>query len=181
VSRVQWNGKAFEQHIRAKSMASLKAAGLHLVSADKQQLAVSGRRTLKSALTETKSVRHSVSFAKDLTAPIKGRVRTVDGSGQSRSLSIMTVNRRKVGASVRTVHVASLPGEPPREQFGNLKKSVTMESFSDQLKVRVGIPRNTIYGFWLEVGTKRIKPRPWMLLTLKQQLPTLGRIAAGGA
>lgn len=181
MSRVQWNGKAFEQHIRARSMSTLKAAGQHLVSADKAQLAVSGRRTLKAALAETKAVRHTVSFAKDLTAPIKGRVRTVDGSGQRRSLSIMTVSRRKNGASIRTVHVPSKPDEPPRLQTGALQRSVTMNSFPDQLRVRVGIPRNTIYGFWLEVGTKRIKPRPWMLLTLRQQLPTLGSIAAGGA
>lgn len=180
MSQVRWNGKAFEQHLRAKSMASLKAAGLHLVSADKQQLAVSGRRTLKAALKEVGSFGHEVHI-KDPTAPIKGTVDVMTATKIKR-LSIHTLRRTKKGVyKVATVHVPSEPGEPPRLQFGNLQKSVTMNSFPDQLRVRVGIPRNTIYGFWLEVGTKKIKPRPWMLLTLKQQLPTLGSIAAGAA
>lgn len=181
MSRVQWNGKAFEQVLQAATMAGLKRAGLHLVSSDKQKLSVSGRRTLGSALSEVGARSHSVHIAKDITDPIKGTVRTVDDAGRRRRLDIMTVRVTKRKTIVKSVHVPSKPGEAPRLQFGNLQKSVLMQEFPSELRVRVGIPKNTIYGFWLEVGTGRIKPRPWMLATLREQLPTLGRLAAGGA
>lgn len=180
MSQVQWNGKAFTQVLQNATLAGLKRAGLHLQRSQKQKLSVSGRRTLKRALAEVGASSHKVHIS-DPSDSIKGVVE-VRTPQRKRYLDIHTLRKNKKGDyKVSTVHVPSNPGEAPRVQFGNLQKSVLMNVFESEMRVRIGVPKNTIYGFWLEVGTKKIKPRPWMLATLREQLPTLGRLAAGGA
>lgn len=55
----------------------------------------------------------------------------------------------------------SKPGEPPRKQSGELRRSVTYEVDKGELTARVGT--NKPYGRYLELGTKRgLAPRPWL-------------------
>lgn len=61
---------------------------------------------------------------------------------------------------------ASLPGEPPRVRTGQLTRGVDQETFRGRASggvfftARVGT--NLKKGFWLEVGTRRMAPRPWL-------------------
>ena len=55
---------------------------------------------------------------------------------------------------------ASKPGEPPRVQTGTLRRSITHEVHPVLAIARVGT--NVIYGKFLELGTGRIAPRPFM-------------------
>lgn len=58
---------------------------------------------------------------------------------------------------------ASKPGDPPTVQTGTLRRSVQIDRSGIGAlnpSARVGTGRR--YGFWLEFGTRRIKPRPWM-------------------
>lgn len=57
----------------------------------------------------------------------------------------------------------SKPGEYPRKVTGNLQKSVTYEVDKEQLQGRVGTELD--YGSYLELGTKNMKPRPWLMRT----------------
>ena len=67
-------------------------------------------------------------------------------------------------------HAPSLPGEPPRKQFGRLKGSIAWE-FPKVLTARVGT--NVKYGRWLELGTGRMKARPWLRRSLREMLPRI--------
>jgi hypothetical protein len=65
------------------------------------------------------------------------------------------------------VHQASAPGEPPKTDKGDLVKTITYEVKRPTpmiFQCRVGT--NSKIGFWLEFGTKRIKPRPFARPTL---------------
>jgi HK97 gp10 family phage protein len=83
---------------------------------------------------------------------------------------IIVANRAKVLLSVagtgkegrkRTYGTnPSAPGEPPRKQFGHLRRSVTYETAADGKSGRVGT--NLPYGRWLELGTRLMKARPWL-------------------
>ncbi len=61
----------------------------------------------------------------------------------------------------------SLPGEPPRKQYGHLRRSVAREVDRLSLTARVGT--NLKYGRWLELGTSRgLAARPWLRRALSQ-------------
>lgn len=58
----------------------------------------------------------------------------------------------------------SLPGEPPHKQTGRLLGSVAFELVG--YVARVGT--NLKYGRWLEMGTKKMQPRPWLRRALAE-------------
>jgi len=77
----------------------------------------------------------------------------------------------------------SRPGEPPRKITGWLQRNVVYELDVGGLKARVGLAANATYGAYLELGTHRVRPRPWLLSTLEQERPYMAALASpkGGA
>lgn len=59
---------------------------------------------------------------------------------------------------------SSAPGEAPAVQFGMLQSSIGWEAWG-RLGRRVG--SNSKVGRWMETGTKKIKPRPWLIPALQ--------------
>ena len=72
----------------------------------------------------------------------------------------------------RKLHISSAPGRPPAIDTGALRSSVTHEVNASGLDAKVGsdkdrLKRQTVgtdvdYGYYLEMGTRRMKPRPWL-------------------
>ena len=71
----------------------------------------------------------------------------------------------------------SRPGEPPRKRTGFGARNVVYDLDPAAQAGRVGLMRNALYMGFLEIGTRRIKPRPWLLATLKKIAPQLRAIA----
>lgn len=63
-------------------------------------------------------------------------------------------------------HVPSRPGEPPRVDMGRLRSSITHEIVG--MVGRVGT--NVKYGRYLELGTSKMLPRPWLIPALKKSI-----------
>lgn len=61
----------------------------------------------------------------------------------------------------------SAPGDPPHKQTGRLMGSVAWEAA--ELVRRVG--SNVTYSRWLELGTSRMAPRPWLRRALYEMTP----------
>lgn len=60
-------------------------------------------------------------------------------------------------------HVPSNPGEPPHIDTKTLHESITTETQrmpNGEVETRVGT--NVAYGRYLEIGTSKMKPRPWL-------------------
>lgn len=73
--------------------------------------------------------------------------------------------RRTVGKRGRVYGAAvSEPGEPPRKQFGHLRRSVAWEQ--EGLTARVG--SNYKIARYLEFGTSRMQARPWLRRALAE-------------
>ena len=68
----------------------------------------------------------------------------------------------------------SEPGEAPHKQTGRLLASVAWEVVG--LAARVGT--NLDYGRWLELGTARMKARPWLRRALKEKQAEVQAILA---
>lgn len=58
-------------------------------------------------------------------------------------------------------HQASAPGEPPAIDTGKLRNSMRTEFSGDGLSARIG-PNADPYDYYLEFGTSRMEPRPYM-------------------
>lgn len=70
---------------------------------------------------------------------------------------------------IRIVHKASAPGEPPATLFGNLKRSIaTKTNGSNELTFKSGNTDKAKYAAWLEQGTSKMAPRPYMSKTVHE-------------
>ncbi len=65
-------------------------------------------------------------------------------------------------------HQASAPGQPPASDTGTLASSVKWERDAGGYVVGTGIE----YGLFLEVGTSRMAPRPWLTPSVEAELPS---------
>lgn len=73
-------------------------------------------------------------------------------------ISYYTNNKKKA-------HHPSAPGNPPAPDTGNLRNSINYEIQKDEYKVTgiVGTTqKNPPYGQFLEYGTLKMAPRPWL-------------------
>ena len=86
------------------------------------------------------------------------------------------------GSGYTTYDNSSKPGEPPRKRTGHGQSQIVWEFNGDTNApaARVGVKENGLYMAYLELGTRRIAKRPWLLRALEQHKAMLGRLAATG-
>lgn len=73
----------------------------------------------------------------------------------------------------RTVKV-SRPGDPPNTDIGTAIKNIGFNVDEKILKSEVGT--NLKYLKWLELGTKNMAARPWLITALKKVQPLLRKV-----
>ena len=73
----------------------------------------------------------------------------------------------------------SKPGESPKKIRGDLQRSIAYAMSADRKEAYVGT--NIDYGFYLEVGTSRVAPRPFLRSTLLAEQATIAKIISTGS
>lgn len=86
---------------------------------------------------------------------------------------------RKV-KSVTIYPYPSNPGEPPRKRTGWGQRHIVWEFDSKQIAGRVGVSKGGIYMFFLELGTRWVKRRPWLVVTLMTNRRMIGMLSSTG-
>lgn len=82
-------------------------------------------------------------------------------------------------------YTASAPGEPPAVRLGDLKRAISHKVNKAKLTAVVG-PRligqnpKKQYPVWLEFGTKKMAPRPFMAPTIQRHKNTVIQIMKEG-
>ena len=71
-----------------------------------------------------------------------------------------TVTRYSQGGNEYT-HVASAPGDAPNTDTGTLVRSIAVEPAAPAVEMFVG--SGIDYALWLETGTTKMRPRPWLM------------------
>ena len=66
----------------------------------------------------------------------------------------------------RPPHQASAPFEPPADDTGLLAANINITSNNFGFTARVGTP--LVYGRYLEFGTSKMRPRPWLVPALRE-------------
>lgn len=81
----------------------------------------------------------------------------------------------------RTVYPnPSKPGESPRLRTGFGRNNIVVNHDPKGRYTRVGVTRNGMYMFWLELGTRHVARRPWLMRTLQENQDVIGKLAATG-
>lgn len=73
----------------------------------------------------------------------------------------------------------SLPGEPPRLETGFGRAGIRDRVEQDgagKWHLKISVIANAAYMLYLEWGTRRIKPRPWLVSTWKKNQKTVEKI-----
>ncbi len=78
------------------------------------------------------------------------------------------------------LHRASAPGEPPARLSGDLWRSIHAVMETSQGKLEGQVKSDVAYSPMLELGTRRIAPRPAWLPTLEENLERYRKIATEG-
>lgn len=75
-----------------------------------------------------------------------------------------------------TAYVASRPSQPPALRTGFGRRNIDMEFDPDALTARVGVRADAVYMVYLELGTDRIDPRPWLKPATEQSRSAIDAI-----
>jgi hypothetical protein len=87
------------------------------------------------------------------------------------------LSSRKGAAGRRGYYRASAPGEPPARRFGKLIQSIQMRTRMNRQSATAWVGSDEKYAVWLEKGTKRMAPRPWLIVAFNNMLDKLRTIA----
>jgi HK97 gp10 family phage protein len=117
--------------------------------------------------TSVKLVWHGDRLAKEIKADLNGRLAVVGElvAGQLRR------NLSTPGPA------ASAPGQFPHAQSGRLRQAPTYNVDSRKVSLRIIVPVE--YARFLELGTSKMQPRPFLLRTVKELRPQIMAIMAG--
>ena len=104
-------------------------------------------------------------------------------SKPGRTRKEVSITRGRNAGKTKTVwgalHSApSTPGDFPAKQTGALRSSVAYTIDKTNLTAVVG--SSLRYGRYLEFGTMKMAPRPWLLRTLKEESAKINQIMATG-
>lgn len=80
----------------------------------------------------------------------------------------------------RPPHQASAPGEAPAFDTGDLLRSIKILGERQETQITVTITANINYAIYLEKGTSKMLPRPFMEPTVTREMPAIETIIYDG-
>lgn len=80
--------------------------------------------------------------------------------GQAKALILSHASKGVIYQRGNIQHQASVAGSPPNSDTGTLVKNITVEKIKGGYDV--GSRKGAPWGAWLEFGTNRVSPRPWL-------------------
>ncbi len=89
-------------------------------------------------------------------------LQTLSGDRSGRVYNIPGTNK---------TYVASAPGEPPAVRTGGLRFSIENHGarvIQEDKSIKGQVGTDLLYGLWLEMGTSKMLPRPWLEPTFRR-------------
>lgn len=151
---VLWLGNAVSAKVRAEAVSRVNEAALLVENAVKVSMKKGGTTESGEIAFGAYSLKTRKGLKRSAYDPVTGK------KGQA-----------KIGA------YRSAPGEVPRVQTGALRRSITIQRATRMVPIaKVG--SNLKYAKALELGTKNMKPRPYLRVALLKMLGSIKAIFA---
>ena len=96
--------------------------------------------------------------------------------GQTKQLLNRSQPLRTLSSGIRVGLDPSKPGEPPKRVEGSLLRSITTQVEVTTKKIIGRVGTNISYARFLELGTSRIRQRPYLRPALSKSQPALKKI-----
>lgn len=166
--KINWYGPKIKKQIEDEMRNRIRASAIMVQGHAKELISVEGTGVWASK----KAKRGSIGWRSGWVHI--GQNATVGQIIMHRKTGAL-VHEKRTSKSQRLAYNAfpSKPGEPPRVQTGRLRGSVAWE-MSSKFIARVGT--NVKYGRWLESGTRKMRPRPWLRRALNEMVGEINRI-----
>jgi hypothetical protein len=102
-------------------------------------------------------------------------------ANEVRNETIKTLSGNRTGRiykvpGTQVTYTASAPGEPPAVQTGQLRNSVTAIVEKEGKSVKGFVGTELMKGLWLEKGTSKMAPRPWLKPSFDKSLERVKEI-----
>lgn len=180
-AELKWRGNEFKQRLRNATSAGLQRATVffHQQAQMAVNVANPGERVKRGSKKELVSVKSKLKEIETKRSYFDEQSATIKQRTQLRIINEKKFKTVSQGSYTIYPH-PSRPGEPPRVRTGFGRKGVVWEYDAAKMAGRVGVTRNALYMFYLEVGTRRIRRRPWLMATLIKHMETIGKLAATG-
>jgi len=121
----------------------------------------------------------------EVVAKIQGNLKTKmeDATMTVRNKAVEVLSGTRSGRQyyvpyTKTLYTASAPGEAPAVATGRLRQSIATEVSQDGLQGGVGTDLD--YGLFLEQGTSKMQPRPWLRPSFEQTQEEVKKIFTEG-
>ncbi len=117
----------------------------------------------------------------DMTALSEQAMRAVEATMQGAAMLVANDAKRRVQRGPKSgrtyvrrgiAHQASAPGEPPATDTGKLAGSIVAAASG----LTAYVEARSEYGRWLEYGTRRILPRPFMVPAAEANRERIGEL-----
>ena len=131
------------------------------------------KRLTKMHVSSTKSV----AAERELKKRAQRRQAREVAAGRAAERGQKKARGNSPGTGTRTIYPnPSRPGEPPRKITGQGQQNIFFAVDPKGQKVKIGVRGGGIHLAYLELGTSRIAPRPWLLTTMLRMTPRLREI-----
>jgi HK97 gp10 family phage protein len=121
---------------------------------------------------ESKNPQGYDKYVKSLELAVKKALLT--GANLVRNTAITSITKGGKSGAIRGKHRASAPGEPPASDTGFLVSHIFVKPVGDGLTVDVFASAK--YAKWLEFGTNKMQPRPFLFPALEENKPKIRRM-----
>ena len=107
--------------------------------------------------------------------------RMTAAANEVRNETIKTLSGNRTGRTYKVpgtqvTYTASAPGEPPAVQTGQLRNSIRDNVYSEGKSVKGEVGTELMKGLWLEKGTSKMAPRPWLEPSFNKSLERVKEI-----
>lgn len=153
---IVWAGGQFEKQLETRINRAIERCAIEYKQLVKLAISRPGRRDFGK--DQKSAVGFTPKLSRGIETRLRGRMQGMSGNQSKNALSrfqlrLSRVKNAKTGKrNMLGISIASLPGEPPRRQTGDLWRRISHEIDRSRHVARVGT--NLKYALWLEFGTR---------------------------
>lgn len=176
---LDWRGDEIKKRLRAGLVKAITRAAIVVQGAMKEQLNQAGGGRYYARNKRARQLAGSSRFGELIKKQVDQLMLETQVRKERKMWNKGVQGPVKVSLREAGIHQASAPGESPAPDFGLLRDSVQVNLSKAESNLQVGVGTNLMVGDGynlgtiLELGTRRIKKRPWVRPAIARAIPAM--------